>query len=148
MKSKQIIIWMIFFILVGVFIWSVIQRVSNNNDSLNSNGPSLNSNDPSLNSNGPSLNSNGPLNASEIERINYKSLQLQKDDSITGDSITGDSCIGEKKYHVGCPAVFEPVLGCDNKVYSNSCYAMVEGIKSFKSITMDEAYKIRNGGDS
>jgi hypothetical protein len=32
---------------------------------------------------------------------------------------------------MACLTVYEPVCGCDNNTYSNSCYAEIDGVKSW-----------------
>ena len=42
-------------------------------------------------------------------------------------------CIDPKKIELNkaCIEIYQPVCGCDNKTYSNSCFAGINGIKSW-----------------
>ena len=45
-------------------------------------------------------------------------------------------CIDESKINpdVACPEIFAPVLGCDEKIYSNSCEAERNGVRFWTEI--------------
>ena len=45
-------------------------------------------------------------------------------------------CIDESKINpdVACPEIFAPVLGCDEKIYSNSCKAEKNGVRFWTEI--------------
>ncbi len=40
-------------------------------------------------------------------------------------------CIGKPQPSLKCLDVYRPVCGCDGQVYSNSCYAIRAGVKSY-----------------
>lgn len=44
-----------------------------------------------------------------------------------------DNCIDESKIdlNAACIEIYDPVCGCDDKTYPNSCYAQNAGVKSF-----------------
>jgi hypothetical protein len=46
-------------------------------------------------------------------------------------------CFDESKYEPNkpCIEIYQPVLGCDNKVYGNSCKAEAAGLLSWKPYT-------------
>tara|TARA_B100000131_G_scaffold191526_1_gene184122 strand:- start:147 stop:353 length:207 start_codon:yes stop_codon:yes gene_type:complete len=45
-------------------------------------------------------------------------------------------CIDESKINpeTACPEIFDPVLGCDEKIYSNSCEAEKNGVRFWTEI--------------
>ena len=47
----------------------------------------------------------------------------------SNDDIKGD-CIDESKINdqIACIEIYDPVCGCNDKTYPNSCYAELEGI--------------------
>lgn len=42
-----------------------------------------------------------------------------------------NDCVGKPTLGVACPAVYEPVCGCNNVTYSNSCEAGIAGVYSY-----------------
>lgn len=49
------------------------------------------------------------------------------------ESDTINACLGEKNILISCIAVYDPVCGCDGKVYSNACVAEAEGILQWEA---------------
>ena len=45
-------------------------------------------------------------------------------------------CIDESKINpdAACPEIFDPVLGCDEQIYSNSCEAEKNGVRFWTEI--------------
>ncbi len=45
-------------------------------------------------------------------------------------------CIDESKINPDavCPEIFDPVLGCDEKIYSNSCEAEKNGVRYWTEV--------------
>ncbi|MFQ3579385.1 MAG: Kazal-type serine protease inhibitor [Bacteroidales bacterium] len=48
--------------------------------------------------------------------------------SVQGQISNNNPCMGTPKENCVCPAIYNPVLGCDGKVYGNECEARCNGI--------------------
>ena len=48
-----------------------------------------------------------------------------------GDMRVPNDCLGPSKGNGACPAVVEPVCGCNGVTYQNSCHAELAGVKSW-----------------
>ena len=123
MNIKLFITIVVIVIILSLLIWFVIHQIIDNNNHESSSN-TLYSNESSSNT----FSTRNELTNSEIHNS-----------SFTDDN----TCIGEKQNSV-CLAVMEPVLGCDNEVYSNKCVAANHGIKFVTSISLEEAKAIHN----
>ena len=46
-----------------------------------------------------------------------------------------DTCIDQDKVSdSACIEIYDPVCGCDNKTYSNSCYAEISGLTKWTKV--------------
>ena len=47
------------------------------------------------------------------------------------DEDSSSSCKTDKIDEMACIEIYQPVCGCNNETYSNSCYAEVDGVTSW-----------------
>ena len=133
MNIKLFITIVVIVIILSLLIWFVIHQIIDNNNHESSSN-TLYSNESSSNT----------LYSNESSSNTFSTRNELTNSEIHNSSFTDDNtCIGEKQNSV-CLAVMEPVLGCDNEVYSNKCVAANHGIKFVTSISLEEAKAIHN----
>ena len=73
----------------------------------------------------------------------YFAIYGKKDEKIKGK--IPDNCIGIGNSGMMCPSVFDPVIGCDNRLYSNFCEASSAGITSTTPLGDRDGSKFERG---
>jgi len=75
---------------------------------------------------------NAILSILENETINFNFLLF----IISCEDAKEEICIDESIINpdAACPEIFDPVLGCDEQIYSNSCEAEKNGVRLWTEI--------------